>query len=230
MTISHNRKLNRLKKFDYARPGYYFITICTQGRYPYFGHIKNDVMCVNKFGSIVYRRWEWLCAQYPYIRPHAFVVMQNHVHGVLEICDASSVGADMVGLDNASDESKTSVGTGRDGLNKTSNYIKTSVGTGRDLSLHAHCIDTSIHDIPRISHHDVSARGIVKIKPLSELIGAFKTTSSKMIHEHGCPAFRWQRSFHDHIIRDERAYQNICRYIINNPQAWWRDRNNWLRE
>lgn len=63
----------------------------------------------------------------------------------------------------------------------------------------------------------------VKIKSLSSLIGAFKTTSSKLIHELGFLEFSWQRSFHDHIIRNEKSYQNISNYIDLNPQNWDKD-------
>ena len=60
----------------------------------------------------------------------------------------------------------------------------------------------------------------VKIKSLSELVGAFKSTSSKMIHDLGFAGFIWHRSFHDHIIRDDAAYQKICNYIEANPEKW----------
>jgi len=63
----------------------------------------------------------------------------------------------------------------------------------------------------------------VKIKPLSGLVGAFKTTSSKLIHEAGFLGFSWQRSFHDHIIRTQQAYQNISNYIDMNPLKWQQD-------
>lgn len=56
-----------------------------------------------------------------------------------------------------------------------------------------------------------------KIKPLPELIGALKTTSSKKIHEAGLAGFRWQRSYHEHIIRDNVDYSRIYNYIANNP-------------
>jgi len=60
----------------------------------------------------------------------------------------------------------------------------------------------------------------IKIKSLSGLIGAFKTTSSKIIHESGFLDFAWQRSFHDHIIRNEKSYLNISNYIDSNPDKW----------
>ncbi|NQV12063.1 transposase [Candidatus Uhrbacteria bacterium] len=71
--------------------------------------------------------------------------------------------------------------------------------TGRDLSLHA------------------------KVKSLSELVGAFKMTSSKRIHELGNRDFAWQRSFHDHIIRDESDLARIREYIRSNPENWETD-------
>ena len=63
----------------------------------------------------------------------------------------------------------------------------------------------------------------IKIKSLSSLMGAFKTTSSKMIHQAGFLDFYWQRSFHDHIIRNEIAYEKISNYIDANPQKWESD-------
>jgi putative transposase len=55
-------------------------------------------------------------------------------------------------------------------------------------------------------------------------MGAFKTTSSKLIHELGKSDFAWHRSFHDHIIRDEKSYLNIVNYIQNNPNSWDKDK------
>jgi REP element-mobilizing transposase RayT len=63
----------------------------------------------------------------------------------------------------------------------------------------------------------------IKIKTLSELIGAYKTTTSKQIHHIGNDKFAWQRSFHDHIIRDDAGYGRICNYIETNPEKWEKD-------
>lgn len=64
----------------------------------------------------------------------------------------------------------------------------------------------------------------IKIKSLSEIMGAYKTTSSKLIHKADYDAFAWHRSFHDHIIRDEKSYHNIVNYIENNPKYWNKDK------
>jgi len=79
--------------------------------------------------------------------------------------------------------------------------ILSIVGNGRDRSLH-------------------------KIKSLSELIGAFKTTSSKLIHHTGLLDFQWQKSFYDHIIRNENDLNRIREYIASNPLKWDEDENN----
>lgn len=64
----------------------------------------------------------------------------------------------------------------------------------------------------------------IKIKSLSEIMGAYKTTSSKLIHKADYEVFAWHRSFHDHIIRDEKSYHNIVNYIENNPNCWDKDK------
>jgi REP element-mobilizing transposase RayT len=55
-------------------------------------------------------------------------------------------------------------------------------------------------------------------------MGAYKTTVSKKIHLAGYAVFAWQRSFHDHIIRDEKSYERISNYIIDNPKKWDKDK------
>ena len=69
-------------------------------------------------------------------------------------------------------------------------------------------------------------RSLQKIKPLPELVGAFKTTSSKLIHKAGFTEFRWQKSFYDHIIRNETSLLRIREYIANNSLQWHLDIEN----
>lgn len=64
----------------------------------------------------------------------------------------------------------------------------------------------------------------IKIKSVSGLMGALKTTTSKLIHIAGFVDFAWHRSFHDHIIRNDKEYFYISNYIDNNPQKWLLDK------
>jgi putative transposase len=89
------------------------------------------------------------------------------------------------------------------------------------ISIHSYIVmPNHIHAIIEI---DSNAVENIKIKPLSQILGAFKTTSSKLIHEANYADFAWHRSFHDHIIRDEKSYFNITNYIENNPNQWTKD-------
>lgn len=60
----------------------------------------------------------------------------------------------------------------------------------------------------------------MKIKPLAQLIGAFKTTSSKKIHLAGNSNFEWHRSYYARLITDQKSFENITAYIKNNPAKW----------
>ena len=77
--------------------------------------------------------------------------------------------------------------------------------------------------IQRTSPLDVSSN---KIKTLSELMGAYKTTVSKQIHLKGYLGFAWQRSYYENIIRNEIAHCKISDYIVNNPARWNSDKFN----
>ena len=157
-----NRKRNRLVDFDYSSDNLYFITSCTKDKVCCFGEINNGNMILNEMGYIAEQQWQWLLNQYTYIESHAFVVMPNHIHGILE--------------------------------------INGDARTGHDLSL------------PK-----------PKIKSLSELISAYKTTTSKKIHLLDNNNFAWQRSFYDHVIRNTKSYEKIFTYILNNPLNWDED-------
>ena len=69
-----------------------------------------------------------------------------------------------------------------------------------------------------------------KIKSLSELVGAYKTIVSKKIHLLGYLAFKWQRSFHDYSIKDERSYYFISAYTKNNPSNWESDKFHFIHQ
>lgn len=77
------------------------------------------------------------------------------------------------------------------------------------------------HFVLEIDSHLVDSS--TKIKSVSQLVGAFKTTASKEIHSMGFKDFVWHRSFHDHIIKEELSYLRICNYIATNPEKWKED-------
>ena len=83
----HHRRSIRLKGYDYSQPGWYFVTIVTQDREMLFGEIANRQMKLNNAGRIVHAAWEWLVTQYHYVELGAWVIMPNHLHGIIVIVD-----------------------------------------------------------------------------------------------------------------------------------------------
>lgn len=81
----HNRKRTRLVTYNYSTPGYYFVTICTKGMVEYFGCMQNDEIALNDAGQIAQECWLDLPNHYKNCKLHAFVIMPNHVHGIIEI-------------------------------------------------------------------------------------------------------------------------------------------------
>jgi putative transposase len=96
----HHRRSIRLKGYDYSRPGAYFITLCTQDRFCLFGEVVDGEMRLNDPGRLVRTEWEMLPRRFPNVELDAFVVMPNHLHGIIVIIDANRVGAGLVPAQN----------------------------------------------------------------------------------------------------------------------------------
>ena len=81
----------RLRGYDYATPGAYFVTVCTQDRVPLFGRIIDGNMAANRLGAVVEDSWAEIPNHYDNVSLDAFVLMPNHVHGVITIEDETPV-------------------------------------------------------------------------------------------------------------------------------------------
>jgi REP element-mobilizing transposase RayT len=81
----HHRRSIRLKNYDYASAGVYFVTICVQHRQPLFGKIVAQSMQLNEAGQMIESVWQLLPERFPHIEMDEFVVMPNHFHGILVI-------------------------------------------------------------------------------------------------------------------------------------------------
>jgi len=84
----HRRRTIRLQDYDYSQAGAYFITVCTKNRECLFGEISDGKIVLNEFGQIVESVWLDLPKHYPNIELDAFVIMPNHIHGIVFIVGA----------------------------------------------------------------------------------------------------------------------------------------------
>ncbi len=218
-----DRKLNRLKGYDYSRNGWYFVTFCIKDGIGYFGEIKNGEMVLNEFGGIAQKCWLNISNHFPDVILDKFIIMPNHIHGIVVIdkgmIDFRKIRKDknIAKRENYS-ENKIFVGNKRSEKNeyfvgnKNFSGNTTAPVGGADL---------------RPLQNSLQHLGLIKNIGLSKIIQQYKSSTTREINFYwGEPAFQWQRSFYDQIIDNPKTLNNIRRYIKNNPQNWESDQEN----
>lgn len=213
MADRFHRRSIRLRGYDYTRAGAYYVTVCTQDRFPLFGDVVNDEMMPNAMGAIVQRCWDAIPEHMPMVVCDAFVVMPNHVHGIIVITDVAGASAH-----NASSD-----GDGRGG-----------VGAGNFPPLHAaptdpgRTVDPDGTTTPRRPPIAIMVKN-----SLGHIMQTFKAAVSRQairdgLMPRGTPI--WQRGYYESIIRDAASHDRIVQYIGKNPANWKNDRmNRWTR-
>ena len=165
----HHRHSIRIKRYDYASPGAYFITIVTHHRECLFGKVRNGEMNLFNYGKIVDEFWRAIPDHFSHVELGMYVIMPNHVHGITVINDGSR---------------------GTIYRAPTEQFGKPVVGS-----------------IPTI-------------------VRTFKAAVTRHIDRELSSTGIWQRNYYEHIIRDEREWNNIHLYIENNPTNWTDDEEN----
>ncbi len=216
----HHRRSIRLKGYDYSQSGLYFLTLCCQNKQHLFGHIHKDIMCLNPLGAIAHQTW----METPTIRPNvellAFIVMPNHIHGIIAIkkrkennnqaamgkfkSPSQTIGAIIRGYKGSSTK-------------RIKQYIRDSYkGENRFIN---------IGESPSTGELQFAPTAKSKFAPTAKSKFA-PTAKSKFAPTAIIDLSKsiWQRDYYDHIIRDERAYNNISNYIITNPERWHKDK------
>ncbi|MGQ7945927.1 transposase [Flavobacterium sp. WC2509] len=208
----------RLKNWDYGQNGAYFITICTKNKKHFFGEIVSangeNEMQLNEIGKIADTFWAEIPKHFPFIELGNYVVMPNHVHGILIINKTNVVDDNVETLHcNVSVDVKT---------------LQCNVSTHNN-STH----DDYIQD-EKTLQCNVSTVGngiknehMTKISPksgtISTILRSYKSVVTK--HAHYIHAdFEWQERFHDHIIRSSESFERIQNYIQNNVTNWKEDK------
>ena len=196
-----DHKEYRLTYHDYSSDGYYFVTICTKNRENFFGEIRIGIIALNEIGCIAAKFWQEIPIHFDNFKLNSWVVMPNHVHGVLVIDNPDEP-------ENRS-KNKQSVGSSHVGSQ--------SVGSPHGMILRWNGYKTQQPIFNRF--------GKTNPHSISSVINQFKGAVTRWCKKNGCQNFAWQARFHDRVIRDDDELDYICAYIENNPQKWEEDRN-----
>lgn len=207
----HHRRSIRLKGYDYSHPGAYFVTICTQDRAVLFGEVGDGEMWLNDAGAMVQSVWEEMSAFYPGVETDSFVVMPNHIHGIVILVGAAPCGRP--------DDLGQPQGMGQ------------PQGVAPMLSL-AGVVRVSVQ-AQGPGDPKGQPQGVAPTLSLSDVVHRFKTLTTKRYSEgvkrYGWPPFPgrlWQRNYYEHVIRNEESLNRIRQYIADNPARWALDREN----
>ena len=198
----HNRRSIRLPLYNYSKPGFYFITLCTWKKECLFGTVHNNNMSLNVYGEAAPDLWSSLPNRFEHVVLDEYVVMPNHIHGILEIRNDSS-------------DQKIHMG-------------ESSVGAIHELPLTSRTVlhgDRAIRELPLQNQKIVPDHLKRRRMIVPKVAGYFKMNAAREINRirnvQGIPV--WQRSYYDHIIRNEEERNSIREYIRNNPVSWDKD-------
>ncbi|HEY9597045.1 MAG TPA: transposase [Cyanophyceae cyanobacterium] len=209
----HHRRSIRLKGYDYTGKGAYYFTICCHQRRCLLGEIKNGIMHLNLVGMTVKAVWESLPHHFPLIELDAFVIMPNHVHGVIVI-----IGSD-----------------GNCNPNRNNNLNPHLNSCCRGEAFVFGCNDTppeslSTNASPFPASNDTSPPRGTQSGSIGAILQNFKSVATRRVNRiTRNSGTLWQRNYHEEIIRNEKAYENIRRYIMENPLTWDEDEENPLK-
>ncbi|MFT5723680.1 MAG: putative transposase [Bacteroidia bacterium] len=245
----HHRRSIRLKGYDYSQAGLYFITICCQDRICRFGHVENGEMILNEYGQIAYDEWMKLSNRFHNMELDVFQIMPNHMHGIIKLVGAT---LEVAQNDDTNQIDVTQIDVTQIDVTQidvTQIDVTQNVTTQNDnTQIDITPMDTSKNDVTQMDptqndtpkNHvtqmdmdmdmDMDIRATARVAPtVSDIVGAYKSlvanrclniykTKNKIMGK------LWQRNFYEHIIRNEKSFQNISEYILNNPAKWLNDK------
>jgi REP element-mobilizing transposase RayT len=212
----HHRRSIRLQGYDYTREGAYYFTICCHQKRCLLGEIKDGAMHLNLVGATVKAVWDSLPRHFPLIELDSFVVMPNHVHGIIVITDST-------GNYNPNPNPKITPNCrGEAFVDRDAGGMLLHPGTNASPS--PRCNNTSPNP-----DRSIPPRG-TQSGSIGAIIQNFKSVATRRVNRiTRNSGTLWQRNYHEEMIRNEKAYENIRRYIVENPLNWNEDEENPLK-
>jgi len=171
-TLHPGHKSLRMPYRDYASAGLYFVTICTYDRRPSLAKIEDGKVHLTSVGEITRECWLQIPAHHPKANLHAFVVMPNHVHGLLELTTP--------------------------GVPSRPDIVQREFGP---------------HSVPSSS--------------LAAVVRSFKSSVTRLSRMRlGAIGEFWERNYFERVVRDGKEFEEVTRYILENPLKWKLEQEN----
>jgi REP element-mobilizing transposase RayT len=224
---SHNRKSIRLSGYNYAQEGLYFITLCVQDRENIFGSISNGILTLNTIGKIAQKEWLNTIEVRDNVELHEFIIMPNHIHGIVEITKDKSKTEDNIGFKSPTQTIGAIVrGYKIATIKQIKEYIahidsKSEYSKGElQFAPKNQTIQSKSEYSKGESSKGEYSKGELQFAPTAPTAPTAQTINTIKILDYKI----WQRNYYEHIIKDEPAYQNISNYILTNPEKWYDDK------
>ncbi|MEO8589162.1 MAG: hypothetical protein ABI432_07335 [Flavobacteriales bacterium] len=243
----------RWQGYDYAQQGAYYLTMCTDDRRHWFGHIADGVVHPSPMGELSKKCWDAIPQHMPHVDVGEFMVMPNHVHGIVVIRervpdvrgvvrgrvldvgarhdapDTNALNAPGIGAGGAPGTTPDDPGNGMPGGDPDAADAPGQYTWARhdDNAADAHGQHTRArHDAPL---RDPRKPPGIPRGALGQVVASYKSAVTRIAYRdglvpHGTPV--WQRNYWDHVIRDDAEHERIAQYIQDNPKNWKGDRFN----
>jgi len=208
------RSSRRLRGYDYSQPGAYFITICTENKVCYLGNVVDGITISYPISDIIRDIWQEIPVKFQGVDLDAFIIMPNHVHGIVVIKKECRDMIQQAHIDNNENI--------REGLIHQM-HIK---DYAKDMEV------SFVNQAPTKNQTDPKTKDwslmLNSNQTVGKIIRYFKAKTAKIVHDRFFPSFQWQRNYYEHTVRSPRELDSIREYIINNPLKWALDRENRL--
>jgi putative transposase len=210
--MKNNRQSIRLRNFDYTSSGAYFVTICSDQREDLFGSIGKNVMYLSGLGEVILETWNAIPAHFSSCEIDEFVVMPNHIHGILWLNVSAQSSPFPVGAQHAAP------------LHVDAQFItaqRDTTPTHVDAQFDANHRTSKTPITPQYQY--IPEPRLVTANSLGAIIRSFKAAVTKQARANNPETKVWQRNYHEHIIRNDSDLERIRTYIHTNPHNWQHD-------
>jgi REP element-mobilizing transposase RayT len=203
----HNRHSIRLLGYDYSAPGAYFLTILSHKKEHFFGKVVKGVVELSTLGEIAKELWQKIPTHFSNVLLDEFVIMPNHIHGILVIKEGEGLPCKGKAFDYWLEQKNFDNQNHSVVYNNLSNNVANALPTQRENESGSNAIPNQLGSQPG---------------SLPAIVQNYKSITSRKINKlrHTPGSTIWHRNYYEHIIRNEEDYNRILQYIQENPLRW----------